>query len=1030
MAQPRKSRDRGKVLVTGDVVVDWMEVIGPPDTAEVLACPPRATPAATQAFDNWHLYRRVIRDANPGGAMLLAKMIHEATGASVQGPEFLVDDYRQLGPEDIVQSEAMLKPVDRNRYAIRAYKGYGGPCGGTLPLCLVPRNKVLRYPRTASKTRCVVVDDAGNGFRRQEAFWPTGIGDQLVVYKMHHPLAEGEHWERAAKLKPERLVVVTLADDLRQSESVHISRSVSWERTATDFAWQMLLNPALEKLNRCAYLVVLFGAEGAILHRGLEGGRNTLVFGTSAPEGAFKGPGDGVVYGRTTAFTAALVGQLLRTGLGGLEEGIRSGLESVWRLQKLAFEVQGGRITFPCKQAFVPLKDEQGAGKPTWAFVDVPPPSSLTRADPEAWRILDQRTGNTRMPVAEGVVRTGRLGSLGGTPVGLFGKLRTIDRSEIESYGGIRNLIAEFLADPKPPRPLSIAVFGAPGSGKSFGVTEVARTVGEVERIEFNLSQFRGSADLDAALHGVRDVVLKGVVPFVFFDEFDTALAGEPLGWLKLFLAPMQDGKFREGQTEHPIGKAIFVFAGGTSHSYAEFARAGAPKFIDAKGPDFISRLRGFIDIIGPDPAGPDDSAFTVRRALVLRGLLERMSKARDLFERPDDPKNKGKLSIDDGVLRALLRVPKYLHGIRSMEAILDMSTLAGRKRFEPSALPLREQLNIHVDGEAFLFLAAKERFTDNPQDERALLARVARAVHESYLRERRLEGRAGDGLAFEKLSQGVRNSNLDAAGDIPEKLRAIGCGVRPVPAGRAPATPDITDQEVEKLARLEHQRYWRERLLQGWTLGPRNERARTNPSLVPFGKLRKSVQDYDLKAICDIPAALASCGWEVFRMRETARLADPRMIDLLARILHDDYVARRKAAGETVQANSSLVPFDDLHPDLRQSNVDSALVIPAKLAAAGYGIRRLHPGKRPSVTAFPPAEIETMARMEHERWCWLRRLQGWTWKKGPKSEAQKTTPHLLSYDRLSEDIKEYDREPIRLIPAILKKAGFEAFKQ
>ena len=130
----------------------------------------------------------------------------------------------------------------------------------------------------------------------------------------------------------------------------------------------------------------------------------------------------------------------------------------------------------------------------------------------------------------------------------------------------------EYISTKNTVRPLSIAVFGTPGSGKSFGIVEVANSIASnlIKKLDFNLSQFRSPLDLVNAFHKVRDIVLEGKIPLVFFDEFDSALEGK-LGWLKYFLAPMQDGVFREGDSIHPIGKAIFVFAGGTSSTFKEF---------------------------------------------------------------------------------------------------------------------------------------------------------------------------------------------------------------------------------------------------------------------------------------------------------------------------------------------------------------------------------------------------------------------------------------------------------------------------
>ena len=93
-----------------------------------------------------------------------------------------------------------------------------------------------------------------------------------------------------------------------------------------------------------------------------------------------------------------------------------------------------------------------------------------------------------------------------------------------------------------------------------------------IKKIGFNMSQFTGVEDLHHALHQVRDMGLSGKIPLVFFDGFDAALEGQSLGWLRYFLTPMQDGAFLQGQISHPLGTAIFVFAGGTSEKLAASA--------------------------------------------------------------------------------------------------------------------------------------------------------------------------------------------------------------------------------------------------------------------------------------------------------------------------------------------------------------------------------------------------------------------------------------------------------------------------
>jgi hypothetical protein len=98
--------------------------------------------------------------------------------------------------------------------------------------------------------------------------------------------------------------------------------------------------------------------------------------------------------------------------------------------------------------------------------------------------------------------------------------------------------------------------------------------------------------------------------------------------------------------------------------------------FSAAKGPDFVSRLRGHVDVLGPDPMNESDRMYPIRRAILLRALLERRAPRLLRGERAN---------IDEGVLSALLTVPRYRHGARSIEAILAMSAVSGRNQFERS---------------------------------------------------------------------------------------------------------------------------------------------------------------------------------------------------------------------------------------------------------------------------------------------------------------------------------------------------------
>lgn len=336
-------------------------------------------------------------------------------------------------------------------------------------------------------------------------------------------------------------------------------------------------------------------------------------------------------------------------------------------------------------------------------------------------------------------------------PYEIHGKIKTADRHEIESFASIRRVMEKYLDSPEWKHPLSIAVFGPPGSGKNFTIKQILENVNpEIAKrpLEYNVAQFREVGDLETAFHQAQDRALANEVPLVIFDEFDTSFGTERLGWLKYFLAPMQDGKFKAGEGMYRIGRAIFVFAGGIAKTFSEFYDKQKEQvyFKDAKGPDFVSRLRAHLNIASVNcpkeaepAAGENDSKSSVgpvlmfRRAVLFRSLLEEHLK--DIFD-----KNTEEARIDPGVVQAFLQVKQYEHETRSMQAIIEMTRISPRGRFQKSSLPAYSQLNMHVNAAEFLDLVNRAEFA-GPEDPREAVSQRRASASTS---SRRLSETAG----------------------------------------------------------------------------------------------------------------------------------------------------------------------------------------------------------------------------------------------------------------------------------------------
>jgi len=734
----------------------------------------------------------------------------------------------------------------------------------------------------------VVLDDAALGFRDHPEYWPKslskGNSKPWILLKMAKPVAQGKLWDHLIKNHAGRLIVVMTVDDLRRSQ-VHISRQISWERTCQDLMWEMLYNPNVNEITQCAHAIISFNTAGAVLiSKKLDSTPDAfLFFDPTAMEGEWERNHKGYMIGYTSCLAGAIARVLM---LGTEEPDISCGIQSgIYAMRSLHIGGYGNasigpnkiRLAFPVAEIAAKLAEDCSL----LAVSPIKNPShvlseTIPQESAHFWTILEDKNPASLENIARLIVREGLEFALPEVPIGKFGKLKTVDRREIEALHNISSLINEY-CERSQQKPLSIAVFGPPGAGKSFAVEQVASSVRpeEIEALNFNLSQFGGPEDLLDAYHQIRDKALSGKISLVFWDEFDASLENHPLGWLRYFLTPMFNGKFQEGQIIHHIGKCIFIFAGGTSYSMEAFGENLSERERQtAKLPDFVSRLKGFLNILGPNRkenenthGKVEDPYYVIRRAIILRSIFERFTP-----QLLHSYEGKEVASIDEGVLRAFLLTKDYKHGARSMEAIVSISQLAGKVSFEPSSLPSEAQLNLHVDGRDFYALVHRIELDRN------LLEKLAQATHEVFCENLRKEGYKYGPVTDEskkehsslkpyaELPENEKESNRNNVKDIPNKLASVGYAM--VPARGSETKSEFQNDEVEKLSKMEHKRWMKEKLDAGWKPAKKTiKEKKLHKDLKPWDELPEKEKEKDRALIRGIPIILARAGYVMVKI-------------------------------------------------------------------------------------------------------------------------------------------------------------------
>ena len=163
------------------------------------------------------------------------------------------------------------------------------------------------------------------------------------------------------------------------------------------------------------------------------------------------------------------------------------------------------------------------------------------------------------------------------------------------------------------------------------------------------------------------------------------------------------------------------------------------------------------------------------------------------------------------------------------------------------------------------------------------------------------------------------------------------------------------------------------------------------------------------------------------------------RNVEKLAISIHEQYVRTTKeqyeekvAKGmelddEFMEKYNGLSSFDELTPQLKIANIRQARSIPAKLSIIGCELAEMS-DERPAIEEFLEEEVLDLAIYEHNEWMEEKIGTGWTY--GPKKDIDNLiTPYLVPWDDLSPEIQQYDIDPIKNIPSLMKSIGLKVVR-
>jgi len=851
-----------KIYLVGDPAEDWL----------ILSEKYSRSNSNPEPLKNWQKSDNTLLNKLKGGIGLISELLED----SILKYELELSPNITLGKSvsgDFLQSISKLKPnsQNKNNYHVDEFLGYS-----------ISKSEPFTDFKAIdlSTFDLVLIDDLSQDQSNHSNSLLTNLStfntEGLIIYKANVPLNGNKLFEKIANQYGNQLVTIIHADHLRESGLI-ISKKLSWDATLEDFISGFSNLSCYKELSKSKVIIIRFGLEATLAifqnnttNEALENKSELSYKFFYIPEKyeeEIKENADGLMQGITSSFVVAFINTYFQENKQNhyIEDicinPILNGMHAAIKCMNLGYEKKSnGELDYPYKQLV-----DQNASNEKIKLLDLSK-NFLTSSPKSLANEIFLRSKSLVECHSRDYTIYGESDFIKRIPKSIFGGLSTYDRDEIENFRTFRKVVMEYHGRTNEKKPLSYAVFGPPGSGKSFGIKKILESLKiKIQIVEKNISQIDAYEDIRTTFQEVRDINLSGKLPIIFFDEFDSKLNENRLGWLKYFLAPMQDGVFKDGESNHPIGKAIFIFAGGTKDSFENFCIPLDYPEIDpnytaeilvhknAKFKDFVSRLKGFINIKGIDCQDVNsDILFPFRRAIVLREMLLKVS---DILD-----SNKC-VSIDSSLLGALLKIPKFKHGSRSLESIISMSDLKNARTYQKANLPSTKLLNMQLDSDEFMKMMNDQYLSPE-------IELLAQAIHKDWLEKEIKNGSQNENAVdWSLLQDPIKDSNRQQALDIVRKLDAIHCKLVSFHLGEGLTEFELND--LEKMAEMEHERWMAEKKSKGWKHGPeRNNNLRIHNDLVEWNKLPDDIKQKDRDAIKLIPQLLRSVGLGVVKKK------------------------------------------------------------------------------------------------------------------------------------------------------------------